>query len=248
MIYIKKGPPPKNVASKIAEIKRNPKWKAIPETRPTDQESQSGYGDTLRIYFDQLPKNEIRESVSKEQHYLCAYCMRPLPNVQSVIVEHWYPLSQARDTAIDYNNFLGSCNGLYSDGQQMRSCCDDHKSGKCITIDPRKEWMMDCIKYERNGTIYFDAPDWLDDKQRRAIDNDINQTLCLNGKESELTLHRERVLLSCKKQLTKLHIQKRCTVANVKKLIQNIEEQEQYPAYAGVMLFYYKRWLKNHPQ
>lgn len=248
MIYIKKGAPSRNVATKIAQVKRNPKWKKIPKTRPLNPALQSGYGDTLRMYFEQLPKNEIRESISKEQHYLCAYCMRPLPNTQSVIIEHWYPLSQARDTAIDYNNFLGSCNGIYSDGQQVRSCCDGNKAGRCITINPQKKWMMDCIKYESNGTIYFDAPAGLDEEQRGAIDKDINQTLCLNGAESELTLHRKRVLSSCKKQLTKLQIQNRCNVANIKKLIQDIEKQEQYPAYAGVMLFYYKRWLKNHSQ
>lgn len=246
MIYIKKGVPPRNVASKIAEIKSKPEWKKIPAIRPTNPDQQKGYGEQLRMYFDQLPKDEIRESVLKEQHYLCAYCMRPLPDAKSVVVEHWYPLSQARDTAIDYRNFLGSCNGIYSEGQHTHSCCDHQKSGQTLTIDPRSELMMDCIKYESDGTIYLDAPAGWDEKQKREIKKDINQTLCLNGPESELTLHRKRVLLSCREKLRRLHIQNKCTVANVKKLLQEIEKQEAYPAYAGVMLFYYKRWLQNH--
>lgn len=249
MIYIKKGPPHRDVALKVAEIKRDPKWKAIPLTRPTDPQEQRGYGSTLRTnYFDQLPKKEIRATLLREQHYLCAYCMRKLPNEDSVIIEHWFPLSEARDTAIDPQNFLGSCDGVYSEGQERRSCCDDNKRGSCITIDPRKEWMMDCVQYEHDGTIYFDAPVGLSEQQKLDIDNDINKVLCLNGKESELTIGRERVYRSAKNMLEKLRLKNRCSVSTVQRLIQNIEDQEQYPEYAGVMLFYYKRWLKNHMQ
>ena len=51
MIYIKKGPPHRNVALKVAEIKRDPKWKAIPLTRPTDPQEQKGYGSNLRTNY-----------------------------------------------------------------------------------------------------------------------------------------------------------------------------------------------------
>ena len=93
MIYIQKGPPHRDVSTKIAEIKRNPNWKQIPPTRPADPEKAKGYGDILRSYFDQLPKKEIRATLLEEQHYLCAYCMRRISNVDDVIIEHWFPLS-----------------------------------------------------------------------------------------------------------------------------------------------------------
>ena len=105
---------------------------------------------------------------------------------------------------------------------------------------------MDCINYEKNGTVYFDAPTGMTDQQKQDIENDINNVLCLNGKESELTIGRERVYHSSIKMLEKLRLKNRCSVTAVQKLIQNIENKEQYPEYAGVMLFYYKRWLKNH--
>ena len=92
MIYIKRGPPPRSVALKISEIKRDPQWKEIPVTRPVEKSQQKGYGDTLRGYFDQLPKEQIRASLLKEQHYLCAYCMRRLPNTGAVKIEHWFPM------------------------------------------------------------------------------------------------------------------------------------------------------------
>ena len=246
MIYIKKGPPPRSVALKISEIKRDPQWKEIPVTRPVEKSQQKGYGDTLRGYFDQLPKEQIRASLLTEQHYLCAYCMRRLPNAGAVKIEHWFPLSEARDTAIEYTNFLGSCSGDYSDGRRVCSCCDDNKGGHRITIDPRKEAMMDCICYESNGTIYFDASKWNDKSQKDQIDDDINNVLCLNGKESELTIARERVYHSCTETLKRLHVKNKCSISAVQKLVEEIERQQEYPEYAGVMLFFYKRWLRNH--
>lgn len=246
MIYIKKGAPHRNVSMKIAEIRRNPNWKKIPALRPTDPEEAKGYGDTLRSYFDTLPKREIRTTLLEEQHYLCAYCMRVLPGEDSVKIEHWFPLSEARDTAIDYQNFLASCYGVYSEAQQPCSCCDKQKSGTRITIDPREQWMMDCIQYESDGTLYFDAPDWLDPKEKAAIDYDIDVTLSLNGPESELRIYREKVLGICKKKMKDLFFQKKNMVVSVSKLLKELEEKPQYPAYAGVMLFYYKQWLKKH--
>ena len=245
MIYIKNRPPHRNVSTKIAEIRRNPNWRTIPDMRPTDAKQQEGYGSTLRSYFDQLPKKEIRETLLEEQHGLCAYCMRRLSSPDDVKIEHWFPLSEARDTAIDYQNFLGSCDGIYSENQQPCSCCDKKKSGTIIKIDPRQQWMMDCIQYESNGTISFAAPDNMDSDTKKQIDRDINETLCLNGEESELTLHREKVYRSCKKTLKQLYLKNKCSVHNVEQLIRELEKMPQYPEYVGVMLFYYKRWLNN---
>ena len=246
MIYIKKGAPPNSVATKAAEIKRSPSWRLIPEVRPEDPEKQKGYGDSLRFYFDQLPKDNIREALLKEQHYICAYCMRSLPDKDSVRIEHWYPLSKARDTAIDYQNLLAVCEGIYSDQQQRQPCCDNSKGGKEIKLDPRDHVMMDHIQYESNGTLYFDAPTWMGEKDKKAILTDIKDTLRLNGSDSELTIGRRIVWNESKALLDSLRKKGKCTVSNVENLIKRIEEQETYPQYAGVMLFYYKRWLKNH--
>lgn len=245
MIYIKKGSPHRDVSIKAAEIRRNPKWRQIPLTRPEDPMQRKGYGDTLRSYFDQMPKNEIRETLLEEQRGLCCYCMRRISKPEDVRIEHWFPLSEARETAIDYQNFLGSCYGVYSENQQPCSCCDKKKGGTKIKIDPRNQWMMDCIKYESDGTLYFDAPVGFPDEDKKDIDRDIDQTLCLNGGDSELTLARKRVYKTCIEQLNTLHGKGQCSVAKVEKIVQKLEQMPQYPEYVGVMLFYYKRWLKN---
>ena len=35
-------------------------------------------------------------------------------------------------------------------------------------------------------------------------------------------------------------------ISAVKRKVENLQNCEQYPAYAGVMLFYFVRWLKQH--
>ena len=69
MIYIKKSRPPQQMARMVSEIKSSQEWKRI----------NAGDTKAVRGKFDQLPKEVIRESLLKEQHYLCAYCMRKIP-------------------------------------------------------------------------------------------------------------------------------------------------------------------------
>ena len=87
------------VVDKINLIKRSDIWKNIPE------------GDTkaIRKQFESLPKDSVRYTLLKEQHGLCAYCMRRIHNDSSTTIEHWAPLSKNKEQALQYSNFLGVC-------------------------------------------------------------------------------------------------------------------------------------------
>lgn len=102
MIYIKKEKPSQCIIDKVNEIKRSPEWKNIlPENTKA-----------IREQFDLLPKEEIRKCLLKEQHYLCAYCMKRIENEgKHTTIEHWHPLSKYKDEALDYANMLGVCDG-----------------------------------------------------------------------------------------------------------------------------------------
>lgn len=45
---------------------------------------------------------------------------------------------------------------------------------------------------------------------------------------------------SCEREI------KKCCNQCSKRKVENLQNCEQYPAYAGVMLFYFVRWLKQH--
>ena len=66
MLYIRKEPPSPEVAQEISRVKRDVQWK------------QSGQTDSAyaRTAFNLLDISIIRKQLLREQHGLCAYCMR----------------------------------------------------------------------------------------------------------------------------------------------------------------------------
>ena len=53
-------------------------------------------------------KKEVKESLMKEQGYICCYCERQLTDDDSHI-EHFIPQSKDADATLDYTNMLCSC-------------------------------------------------------------------------------------------------------------------------------------------
>ena len=93
MLYIKKQSPPALVAGEVRKIQRSPEWRRLKgaDTR------------AVRAYFDLLPKEVLRQALSKEQNGLCAYCMKRITGGQSdTRIEHWYPLSLSKEGALDF--------------------------------------------------------------------------------------------------------------------------------------------------
>ena len=74
----------------------------------------------------------------KEQHGLCAYCMRRIHNDSSTTIEHWVPLSQNKEQALQYSNFLGVCHGgRKSETDDNKILCGDaSKEETAIRISP----------------------------------------------------------------------------------------------------------------
>ena len=173
MIYIEKQHPPKKIADKVAAIKSGSEWR-----NATDNET-----DKLRSCFDQLDKSAIKEALCKEQHGLCAYCMRRIHNDNKMTIEHWQPIKKGesdvsweKDNVLAYRNFLGCCDGGRStDDSNKILCCDASKSNKCITISPLKKEHTQKLVYRANGRIETKPHD-------EELDHDINYVLNLNGK------------------------------------------------------------------
>ena len=68
MLCINKTCPPRNVQDEIDRVRRTPEW------------CEANDPEQIRDCFDQLDKNAIREALIREQHSLCAYCMRRIYN------------------------------------------------------------------------------------------------------------------------------------------------------------------------
>lgn len=159
MIYIRKRRTPAEIEEKAEKIKK---------TLGSTYEKLSLPEDTnqLRTLFDQMPKDEIRENLYKEQHGLCAYCMRRITDQRSdTKIEHYKALSTNKETALDYQNYLGVCYGgekekfEKTDEENHKNtgcmCCDASRGEQELTINPWNRRQMEAIGYyKKSGEIF----------------------------------------------------------------------------------------------
>lgn len=247
MLYIEKHAPPQAYRRATAEIKGSPTWRSIRE------------GDTkaIRNQFDLLPKAEIRETLLAEQHHICAYCMRRIKNNEDgteaihMTVEHRFPLSQDKERALDYNNFLGVCmGGADVAGPRNRIlCCDASKQDEeQLTVDPLDRDMMQYIAYKSDGTIYC-LPS-AGQRVKQSIERDLNEILHLNGKNGQdtatgLIKGRKDAYQKARSLYANLSKRKQLTSSQIDGLIRDIERLDEYPEFAGTILFVLKRKRKQ---
>lgn len=121
MIYIRKRKTPNIIVEKATAIKKDPASGYEKLKLPQDSTQ-------MRFLFEQMPKATIRSELIKEQHGLCAYCMRRITGQQNdTKIEHYKALSMDKDGALDYQNYLGVCYGGEHDSPEQNKqclCCD----------------------------------------------------------------------------------------------------------------------------
>ena len=173
--------------------------------------------------------------------------MRRIEDTSGTTIDHWKPIEKNVDGALDYGNMLGVCDGgrttdkgSWPDGRHIL-CCDAAKGDREITINPYNESHMDKIRYSEDGTIYTHPKD-------EILDGDINDVLHLNGENgldtSTRLLHGRRETYrsyfnEMKRQGNKI------SRAYIEKRIKAIESKDEYPEFAGVILYLLKRQLRQ---
>lgn len=185
MIFIKKSTPPSEleVLKKYAE-----------EHELSDKEGYNLLRNPL--------KENVRKSLLKEQGYLCAYCMRRLPDERisiddedhsNVYIEHW----QARrsrfahdgNKGLDYRNMLAVCSGNEiapeAVGRRKRRflTCDKKRDNSPLKINPLNNATIETIYYNSEGFIASTDCD---------IENDLNINLNLNCESDAVRLPKNR--------------------------------------------------------
>ncbi len=90
-------------------------------------------------------RKTIRQSLLTEQYHLCAYCCKPLKNIEDCHNEHVEAQSTHPKRTLDYNNLVASCN-------TSKQCGDAHKS-KQLYLTPL---MLECeteLKFKLSGRV-----------------------------------------------------------------------------------------------
>ncbi len=135
--------------------------------------------------FEDLPKDEVRNSLLAEQGHICCYCMKRIPqklkqeeidkNYPSSKIEHVKCQSQNSDQELNYSNMLLACNGNHGSPKIMQTC-DTYKGEMDLSFNPAdtRRNIESLIRYRANGEIFSDD---------ETIDNELNSVLNLNTKD-----------------------------------------------------------------
>lgn len=216
-----------------------------------EPKSLTAYRKTKGAYYDGCNKDDIRESLLREQGYLCAYCMRRIhkrPEDRSeneeeaqfdIKIEHWIPQNRLTEVEkMDYRNMLGVCQGHKKDTGKKVDTCDAQKGDKDLFINPLNSEHIRKIIYKRTGEIYSDE---------QQINEDLNHVLNLNCVEQRLPENRKATLNSVIRNVNSKNAGS-WTKSDIRKIIEIYEGKDsegKRKPYAGIVLWYFRDRMRQ---
>lgn len=173
-------------------------------------------------------------------------------------IEHYVPLSQSKELALEYNNYLGVCYGGegMADNEKYVLCCDAARGEGKLIINPWDKRQMKAIAYRKNGFIFVDKNVGLSADLVNDMQDDINKILQLNGEldtdgkmkydtNTRLVSNRKRVFDSVSSQFSRWDKQGKMSSEFLKEKVAELEKQleneEQAEPFIGVRLFRYRK-------
>lgn len=197
------------------------------------------YRKTKYATYDDMPKavhDAVLDSLMQEQGYLCAYCMRRIPQkgkTPSATIEHWDPQSKTcTDKALDYRNMLAVCNGNRGCGSKEYMTCDAKRGNTPLTVYPLNPLTLSSIQYKSDGRIFSPNSD---------INTDLDVTLNLNCSQVGLVESRRRALQALQSKLKKKYPTGDIALPCLK-LLQMYRSQPTKTPYLGILIW----WLQKH--
>lgn len=194
------------------------------------------YRATPGAEYQSIP--ELRDSLLKEQGYICAYCMRRIPhrdrnsNEDSRIDHIWGRNHKERE--LDYSNMVICCPGAISGNKDFH--CDKCKNDRDLSFSLFDDNFFNTLKYNsKDGTISSSNPQW---------DKEINEILNLNNsllKENRRQVM-EGVIVELKKQDRAEHWM-RTQLGRW----QSKDEYGMFRPYCGIVEWFLKKHInRNH--
>ena len=239
MLYIQKQSPSHQTTAELRRIRSDALL----------QKANLKDGQTARSFFDQVDKSMLRKQLLSEQRGLCAYCMRRIYDDHHTAIEHFIPVQENGELALDYANMFACCDGGRRGDAPRVLCCDAAKGNHCLMLSPYDNNQMSLVRYDRNGRVYI----WPEDK---ALQRDIDEILHLNGnvdKSGKTIQDTATNLVYCRRQIYRVYeeLVKSAVKRNknlhtvLQKKKEQIQNSEIYPEFAGVWLYFLNRKLKD---
>jgi uncharacterized protein (TIGR02646 family) len=214
-----------------------------------------------RSRFDDLDKAKLRKVLYGEQHHVCVYCERRIDekcerrvddNVETPPIEHWRPLSQEPQHALEWENLYLSC--------PTSETCDDAKKGHRLAWEPAapslpwptqqayEKW----VGFTSGGEMFVRADAPLTPAQRRALEVAIEdrdddgghlRRSILNLNHAALVAARKAAIDSEKSRLDREYRGRRASPTDRGAIAARMLRQTEYPAFVSVRVAYLQRAL-----
>lgn len=204
------------------------------------QEPASWLHRRLTPGTDYEATDDLKESLLKEQGYICAYCMRRIPvNDNGVTdksrIEHFKP-RESMDSAkerMDYSNLLICCPGAMSGSSWKNAHCDRKKGSMEISFSPTDLNCISTLSYGVDGTIQ---------STNEIYNKEINDILNLNL--PLLKSNRKNVREAINRKIG----QRGWSKGILEKLLHEASEKDgngRFQPYCGVLLWYLDKKLRQ---
>ena len=113
-------------------------------------------------YCDYRPKDDLRETLVREQRGLCCFCMgRITPSIGGMKIAHWRSQTGHPAEQLVYGNLLGACKG--GEGQRPEAQhCDTRQGNRDLSRNPAHpaHRVGELAKYLGDGSITADDTDF----------------------------------------------------------------------------------------
>lgn len=194
--------------------------------------------------MDRDVKEELLEKLLQEQGYLCAYCMRRIPEkrklpsrIEPVTIEHWLPRNPKNKEDIgqglNYRNMFAVCSGNRGCGSKEGLTCDASRGNQLLKVNPCKADTLCGITYNSLGQIQSSDPD---------VDKDLNEKLHLNSEVISLPQNRKQALDVLIEDIKKHHGTGDISLYCKRRLEQIQTMKEPKPPFVGILIW----WLSKH--
>ena len=200
------------------------------------------YRKTTNAEYQAIP--ELRDSLLKEQGYICAYCMRRIPirdqnSNESSRIDHIQSRTKYPKLELSYKNMVVCCPGaIDSDnpqkGKYSNFHCDKSKGENDISFRPFDLSFISTLKYKsKDGTI---------ESSNDKFNKEIKNTLNLNN--AFLKANRLQTLKGILDCLSK----KKLKESKIKELLESWNKKDDkgmYKPYCGVVVWYLEKILRQ---
>lgn len=178
------------------------------------------YRLTKGVEFRAIP--ELKDSLLKEQGYLCAYCMARIDK-DHMKVEHFKPRSRYPRLKFSYKNLLACCLGK----TQEESHCDTSKGSDEIRLSPLSPFCVDTLSYESGtGKIKSSNP---------YYDRELDRILHLNT-----PIIKQNRLKALQGAIQALRIRKQ-----LEKEWKPVDKEGKRKPYCGIVIYFLEKKLKK---